>query len=520
MKKKNVLFVLGLILVACLLGCSKNIKTQDSSVNNPSSNKEMVVSIKGEPDKGFDPAFDWPGLGEPLFQSKLIVFDKDMNLVNDLATERILSEDGKKLTVKLRDDVVCSDGVKLTAKDVVFTFNKVKETTSYIDLSNVKEVIAKDDTTVDFILNHPDSTFEYTIARIAIIPEHAYSENYGQNPIGSGPYKFVEWKKGEKLIVEANPLYYGKKPNIDKVTFLYLDLDASFAGAQRGEIDIARVSMDYSKQEIPGYTKRSIETMDIVSISLPSVKRGTYEMEGVPIGNDITSDVAIRRALSYGMDREGICVNALNGEARPAYSHNPEMPWDNESNKIKNADIETAKQILKDGGWEDKDGDGIVEKDGVKAQFTLLYTPGKVERQAVVLGAQESAKKIGIQIDLVSKPWDEIVLEKGIYREAYLFGKGADSPFEIYTNYSSDRIANFNTNSPSYGNKITDEYLNRAINSTNKEEALEFWKKAQWDGKHGVNSLGDSPFVPMVAFHHTFFIRDGVEIGDFRPSPH
>lgn len=192
MKKKNVLFVLGLILVACLLGCSKNIKTQDSSVNNPSSNKEMVVSIKGEPDKGFDPAFDWPGLGEPLFQSKLIVFDKDMNLVNDLATERILSEDGKKLTVKLRDDVVCSDGVKLTAKDVVFTFNKVKETTSYIDLSNVKEVIAKDDTTVDFILNHPDSTFEYTIARIAIIPEHAYSENYGQNPIGSGPYKFVE----------------------------------------------------------------------------------------------------------------------------------------------------------------------------------------------------------------------------------------------------------------------------------------------------------------------------------------
>jgi peptide/nickel transport system substrate-binding protein len=49
---------------------------------------------------------------------------------------------------------------------------------------------------------------------------------------------------------------------------------------------------------------------------------------------------------------------------------------------------------------------------------------------------------------------------------------------------------------------------------------MEFWKKAQWDGEHGANSLGDSPFVTMVAFHHTFYIKDGVEIGEFRPAPH
>ena len=523
--KRFSVFLLAVMMVIAAAGCSNTgpasqVPSSQNGQAGADGLKEMVVSVRGEPSKGFDPAFDWPGLGEALFQSKLIVFDKDMNIVNDLAKERILSEDGNKLTIKMRDDALCSDGAKLTASDVVFTFERVRETTSYIDLSNVKEVVAVDDYTVDFILNYPDSTFEYTLTRIAIIPEHAYSENYGQNPIGTGPYKFVEWKKGEKLIIEANPLYYGKKPNIDRVTFLYLDMDASFAGAKRGEIDIARVSMAYNYQEIPGYTRRNLETMDIVSLSLPTVKRGTYEMDGIPIGNDVTSDVALRRALSYAMDREGICANALNGAARPAYSHNPGMPWDNEANNIKNADIETAKQILKDGGWADADGDGIVEKGGVKAQFTLLYTPGEVERQAVVLGVQESAKKIGVQIDLVSKPWDEIALEKGIYREAYLFGKGADSPFEIYTNFSSDRIANYNTNSPSYGHEITDDYLNRAIQTTNQAEALELWKKTQWDGEHGVNSLGDSPFIPMVAFHHTFFIRDGVEIGEFRPAPH
>lgn len=511
---------LFLALAIALSGCSKEDKVKSKESSAETSPEEMVVSIKGEPAKGFDPAFDWPGLGEALFQSKLVVFDKEMNLVNDLASERIVSKDGKELIVKLREDVLYSDGEKFTASDVVFTFEKVRETTSYIDLSNVIQVIAEDDYTVRFMLEHPDSTFEYTLTRIAIIPEHAYSDNYAQNPIGSGPYKFVEWQKGQKLMIEANPLYYGKKPNIKKVTFLYLDMDASFAGAKRGEIDIARVSMDYIGQEIPGYTQRSIETMDIVSLSLPTVKRGTHEMEGTPIGNDITSDRAIRRALSYGMDREGISRNALNGGARPVYSHNPGMPWDNEANNIKNADVDTAKKILQEGGWVDTDNDGIVEKNGLKAEFTLLYTPGEVERQAVALGVQDSAQKFGIKVNLEAKVWDEISKQKLIYKDAYLFGKGADSPFEIYTNFSSDRIAKGTTNSPSYKNEFVDEYLKKAIQTTDQEEAMEFWKKAQWDGEHGANSLGDSPFVPMVAFHHTFYIKDGVEIGDFRPAPH
>ncbi|MBD2867294.1 ABC transporter substrate-binding protein [Paenibacillus arenilitoris] len=519
MRRKLQLFLL-LTLAAAISACSNGAKPEPAKTASGEASDGIVVSIKGEPAKGFDPAFDWPGLGEALFQSKLVVFDKEMYLVNDLAVERAVSEDGKELTVKLRDDVLYSDGVKFTASDVVFTFGKVRETTSYIDLSNVKEVVAVDDHTVKFVLEHPDSTFEYTLTRIAIIPEHAYGPDYAQHPIGSGPYKFVEWQKGQKLVVEANPLYYGKKPNIGKVTFLYLDMDASFAGAKRGEIDIARVSMDYIGKEIPGYTQRSIETMDIVSLSLPTVRTGTYEMDGMPIGNDVTADRAIRRALSYGMDREGISRDALSGGTRPVYSHNPGMPWDNEANVIPNADIDTAKRILEEGGWSDSDGDGIVEKDGIMAEFTLLYTPGEVERQAVVLGVQESARKIGIQVNLEAKVWDEISKQKLIYKEAYLFGKGADSPFEIYTNFSSDRIAKGTTNSPSYKNEIVDDYLNKAIQTTDQDEAMAYWQKAQWDGEHGANALGDSPFVPIVAFHHTFYIKDGVEIGDFRPAPH
>lgn len=292
-----------------------------------------------------------------------------MNLVNDLATDRIISEEGKKLTVKLRDDVVYSDGERLTASDVAFTFSKVRETTSYINLSNVKQVIAEDDYTVKFVLKGPDSTFEYTLARIATIPEHAYGPNYAKKNIGSSPFQLIEWQKGQKLIIEENPHYYGKKPNMKKVTFLFHNEEASFASGKRGEVDIARVSMNYIGQEVSGYTQRNIKTMDILSLSLPSEKEGAYKIDGTPIGNYITSDKSIRRAISYGVDQKNISENALNGGARPVYSHNPGMPWDNEANTIRDGDIQKAKSILKEGGWKDTDNDGIVEKDGLKAEF-------------------------------------------------------------------------------------------------------------------------------------------------------
>lgn len=282
--KLRLCFLLFITISMALMGCSDKSSTHETVEKKTASpSDEIVISMKGEPAKGFDPAFDWPGLGEALFQSKLVVFDKDMNLVNDLATERTISEDGKEMTVKLRDDVLYSDGERLTASDVAFTFSKVRETTSYIDLSNVEQVIAEDDHTVKFVLKQPDSTFEYTLARIAIIPEHAYGPDYAKKPIGSGPFQLVEWQKGQKLIVEANPHYYGKKPIMKKVTFLFLNEDASFASVKRGDVDIARVSMNYIGQEVSGYTQRNIETMDILSLSLPSAKEGAYKIDGTPI---------------------------------------------------------------------------------------------------------------------------------------------------------------------------------------------------------------------------------------------
>ena len=94
----------------------------------------------------------------------------------------------------------------------------------------------------------------------------------------------------------------------------------------------------------------------------------------VSTGNDVTSDVAVRRALSYGLDRQTIIDLALQGHGAKSYSLNDGLPWFNERTVIADGDIDAAKKILEDAGWHDSNGDGIVEKNGLKAEFNLYYS--------------------------------------------------------------------------------------------------------------------------------------------------
>lgn len=175
------------------------------------------------------------------FQSTLLKRDAKLQLVNDLATAYSVSEDGLTWTVTLRDDVKFSDGEPLTSEDVKFTFETAAGSGSVIDLTNMADVQAQGDSTVVFTLKSPQSTFISLLTTLGIVPEHAYGADYAEHPVGSGPYKLVQWDKGQQAIVEANEEYYGKKSAFHKLTFLYLDEDAAYAAAQAGTVDIAAI---------------------------------------------------------------------------------------------------------------------------------------------------------------------------------------------------------------------------------------------------------------------------------------
>ena len=311
------------------------------SVGNSAGNgiRDDVVVVMGptsEPEAGFDPAYGW-GAGEhvhePLIQSTLTVTTADLKIGYDLATSMEVSQDGLTWTVNIRDDVNFTDGEKLTARDVAFTYNTLRDTSSVNDFTMLESAEALDDTTVKFHMKRPYSIWPYTMAIVGIVPEHAYGADYGSHPIGSGRYIMKQWDKGQQVIFEANPDYYGTEPKMKKVTILFMEEDAAYAAVMSGQADLAYTAASYSDQTLPGYELLSFETVDNRGFNLPAVKSGTVTDGKTVVGNDFTSDIQVRRAVNIGIDRDEMIDHVLNGYGSPAYSVCDKMPWYNESAK-------------------------------------------------------------------------------------------------------------------------------------------------------------------------------------------
>jgi len=516
MKKK--LLCLGLVcllLTTVLVGCSGNGASQGKTER---ANDELVLAIGGEPDDGFDPTTGWGRYGSPLFQSTLLTRDNDLNIINDLATDYTISEDGLTWTYQIREDVKFSDDTPLTAADVVFTYETAAKSGSVVDLGVLASAKAADDYTVEFKLNKPQSTFLYTTAALGIVPKASYGSDYAQNPVGSGPFKFVQWDKGQQLIVEANTYYYGTKPEFNKVTFLYLSEEATYAAAKAGEVDVASIVPSLTSQDVTGMTIKSVDSVDNRGISLPYLKSGTTTTEGYPIGNDVTSDLAIRKAVNYAIDRQKLVDGVLLGYGSEAYSVSDGLPWGNAATAITDGDVEGAKKMLADGGWVDSDGDGIVEKDGIKAEFTMIYPSSDKVRQSLAISVIDMLSPIGIKVNVEGKSWDEIY--KLMFSNAVLFGWGSHDPIEMYNIYYSGN-AGIETNDPTfYKNDQVDAYMNQALATTDEAVANELWQKAQWDGQTGLSTLGDAPWAWLVNIDHIYLVSDALDIGQSRTEPH
>ena len=526
MKKQMVSLLLSTAMILGLMtgcgGAGKETHTADLSqtekVGESEGRGEVIISISSEPDS-LDPCMGWGHGTTPLVQSTLVEYKQDMSFRNDLATEYHLSEDGLVWTFKIRDDVKFTDGEALTASDVVFTFNTAKSSQSSLDLTFMDKVEAPDDVTVIFTLKKPTSTFLNTVATVGIVPEHAYDEDYGMHPIGSGPFKFVQWNKQEQLILEANEDYYGTVPAMKKVIIVFQDEDAAFAAVKAGQVDIGLTAATLATNEIEGYKVEAITTVDNRGLTLPtSPAEGKMTESGYPYGNDVTCHIEIRQALAYGIDREMIADAALNGFATPCYSENDGFPWNNPEVKIE-TDADYAKQLLADAGWADTDGDGIVEMDGLKAEFTCLYPSGDSVRQAIAMAAAQQAKTLGILMNVEGTSWDDI--SKRMFSEAVCMGWGSSNPYTTYCLFHTDNMLKDDYYNPEgYSNPVVDGYLNGAMEALTVEEANKNWQLSQWDGTTGTAMKGDCPWVWLVNIQHLYYAREGLNIGEQQLHAH
>ncbi len=510
--------VLAAGLIVSLSGCGKKTVQNDKT--------SLVVAVTEEPPAGFNPATKWPWSGDPLFQNMLYKYDENGKVVEDFATGCKISDNNTVYTITVRNDAICSDGEKLTAKDVAFSYNIIAQSSTWVDYSFFDNAEAIDDTTLKITLKKPNSLFKHTMAMTAIIPEHVYNkETYGQNPIGAGPFVMKQWDKGEKMILEANPYYYGKKPAVNQITFLFVNTDTALALAQRGEVDVARLSVNLGDKNVKGYNKKIVNAKDSLAIYMPSIMFGAMEKDGVKLGNDVTGDVAIRKACAVVLDRNAMVQSVVGGYGEPLYTLFAGTEYGTTEVSYSDNDKEKAIQILEEAGWKDSDGDGIREKNGVKAQFTLYSVPQDQTyspRQGVCLAMQQQLKEIGIQLDIVFKQFAEVTKEKLLYQQCYMTGMGGDNPLDVYTGFHSSMFFNGSYNPSLYNNPKVDEYIDLAMSASSEEEAMNYLKLAQWDGETGTDFYGDCVWLPILRVQHVFLVREGVHFPaeDVRPAPH
>ncbi len=522
-----------LCVMACaLFGCgTSSSSASDVPDRSSESNSQVIVSMPttAEPAAGFDPMFNW-GFGEhvhePLIQSTLIKTDTNLSFQNDLATDYACAPDGMSWTFTIRDDVRFSDGSPLTAHDVAFTINGIiNSAASEADLSSVKEARAESDTVVTFAMNYPNNALLYTLAVIGIVPRDSYGEGYGAAPIGSGRYMVERWDKGQQVILVPNPYYYGEAPHIERVVIVFMEEDASLAAAQAGQVDIAYTSALHAEHEPENYYLLVCRSVDSRGISLPSVPREeapkTIEGASYVVGNNVTCDVAIRRALNYGIDREQMIANVLAGYGTPAYSVSDGMPWYSPDMAVE-TDVGKANALLEEAGWvfgggNETGGEGAIRaKDGLEASFDLYYPINDPVRQALAAEFANQARTLGIKVEIKGANWEDIYPHQ--YSDPVLWGWGSNSPIELYELTYSGGWGNY----AGYADPDVDASLQAALAQPSIEDSYRYYQQAQWnkDTHTGVAPQGASTWVWLANIDHLYFARNGLQVADQKPHPH
>ena len=419
--------------------------------------RTLQLAIGDEPTEGFDPMLGWSHGSYLLLHSPLLKQNEDLSWSSFLLSDYQASADGKTWTLKLKPDLKFSDGSPLTAKDVAYTYNNAAASGGKVDMGNFLKAEAVDPLTVRIELKAPQSTFVNVLGSLGIVSADQYdAKTYAQKPIGAGPYRLVSYQPGQQLIVEANPYYAGQKNDFNKLVFVFLDEDSAFAAAQSKQLGIVRIAPALAVTPAAGmklWVRPSVENRGIV---MPTLASGKKDAQGYPIGNDVTADVAIRKAINYAINRQLLADQILEGHAIPAYTGVQGLPWDNPDALFKDGDTDKARQILEDAGWIEN-AHGIREKNGLPAKITLWYASGDATRRDLAQAVRSMLKPVGIDVDLKSGSWETV--ERNMHANPTLFGWGSLDPMELYHHYSSKAAGVEYYNPGYYQNPVVDQHL-------------------------------------------------------------
>lgn len=395
---------LGVVLVFVILfQLASTSPTTPVTVEVPAEGGTYVEGILG-----FSETIN-PVLAPPMIQANPI--DQDLStLVFDgltsldttgqvspsLAIDWEVSEDGTEYVFQLREDVTWHDGAPFTADDVAFTVQAVQDPNFQGDpalreLWRSVKVAQTGDHTVRFVLEEAFPSF-LLYTTMGILPSHLLSDVPAadlaghdfstQRPVGTGQF-MVESVSSDRIVLAANPNYWGPRPLLDKLEFwLYGDWDGMLADLEAGEL-----------HGVHPLRLRDLSTLtgmpELQFYSAPSAGYGTIylnlQRESVPF----LQETGVRQALLYALDRENLLAQTLEGQGLVADSPIVPFSWAHDPTvRQYRYDPERAIGLLDASGWQDSDGDRVRDKDGIELSFTLLISddPAMVQLAEEVVG--------------------------------------------------------------------------------------------------------------------------------------
>ncbi|MBP3040240.1 ABC transporter substrate-binding protein [Bacillaceae bacterium Marseille-Q3522] len=498
-KKLTGLLAFILVLSMALIGCSSSGSGGEGGSNEAGG---VLVYGRGGDAVKLDPATVTDGesmiVAKQIFET-LVAYKKDSTEIEPaLAKSWKVSDDGLTYTFELQEGVKFHDGSDFNAEAVAYNFDRWAngdvETFPYYqsqfggykgeESAVIKEVKAVDDLTVEFTLFRPQAPFLKNLAMtpFAISSPDAieeYGDKYIEKPVGTGPFKFQEWKRNDTITVVKNEDYWKEGlPKLDTVILKVIKDNAARLNALiKGEVDL-----------IDGVNPSDIgkvESDDSLQLfERPSMNIGFlgFNVETPPFDNP-----KVRQAISHAVNKEALIENFYEGTAQPA--KNPMPPSINGYNddiEDYDYDLDKAKQLLTEAGY----------PNGFSVDFWTMpvVRPYMPNGQKVAEALQADFEKIGIQTNIVTFEWGTY-LEKLANGEGPMYisgwtGDNGDADNFLYALLDKDAIGS--NNYSYYANEEVHELLINAQTETEEAARNDYYKQAQ-EIIHN-----DAPWVPIA----------------------
>ena len=418
--------------------------------------------------------------------SGLVRYDKNLKLEGELAETWEVSPDGKRITFRLRKGVTWHDGAPFTSEDVLFTYRRMIDPntpTAYAeDFKQVKRAETPDPST--FVVEY-GKPFAPALASwgMHILPKHLLAEYpdisrspLNKKPVGTGPFRFVEWKTGEKTVFETNPDYFEGRPYLSRViTRVIPDPATMFLELKSGGIDMMGVTpLQYTRQTETEEFRRSFHKYRYLSFG--------YTYLGFRLSHPLFSDIRVRQAIAHAIHKKEIIDGVLFGlgqEATGPYKpgtwvHNPDV-------KRYPYDPQRAKALLGEAGWKDADGDGVLEKEGRKFSFTVLTNAGNESRAKTAAIIQQNLAAVGVKMEIRTLEWAAFINEFVDKRkfDAVILGWNIPQDPDQYDIWSSKKTGPKELNFVGFQNAEVDRLLEEGRRTFDLEKRKKAYSRIQ-----------------------------------------